>query len=80
MTLDAPSAVAAAICHLSRESSPVAVSGRHPARCGWCDYAAADLARLVAEFDPNGPQAQSFRRLRPEVQRRLVAEAQAVES
>jgi hypothetical protein len=80
MTLDAASAVAAAICHLSRESSPLAVSGRHPARCGWCDYDVTDLARLVAEFDTSGSQAASFRRLRPEVQRRLVAEAQATEA
>lgn len=80
MPLDAASAVAAAICHLSRASSPLEVSGRHPTRCGWCDYPVDELARLVAEFDPTGPQAISFRRLRPEVQRRLVGEAQAVES
>lgn len=80
MQLDPAAAVAAAICHLSRESSPIHVSGRHPATCGWCDYPTAELARMVRDFDTSSREATAFRFLRPEVQRRLVNEAQAVES
>lgn len=80
MQLDPAAAVAAAICHLSRESSPIHVSNRHPQRCGWCDYPLDELARMVATFDMTSREAWSFRHLRPEVQRRLVTEAQAVEA
>lgn len=79
MLLDPQAAVAAAICHLSRETSPIAVSERHPVRCGWCDWPLPELRRLVAEFDTTTRPVTQFRLLPAAAQRKLVTEAQAIE-
>ena len=79
-TLDPASAVAAAICHLSREASPIGVSERHPGTCGWCDYPVEQLRRMVRDFDVTSRPAMQFRLLPGEAQRRLVREAQAIDA
>ena len=79
MQLDPSAAVAAAICHLSRVTSPVAVSSRHPGRCGWCDWPLPELQRVVAEYQVNSREVFAFRRLSGDAQRKLVTEAQAIE-
>ena len=88
MTLDPPSAVAAAKCLAARlwtlGSSP---SVFHPRSCAWEDYTTSDLVRLVTEhndavgYDERTDRYQSvpverFRALARDHQARLVRAAQ----
>lgn len=77
MIRDPESAVAAAICYLSRSTAKGIGynAGRHPRRCGWCDYEPADLLRMVNDFnqaDIDGHLSAPFRRLNANAQRSLV--------
>ncbi len=46
---DPAAAVAASLCLLSRGHA-LRRTSRHPGPCAWCDYPAAELSRIVAEF------------------------------
>jgi hypothetical protein len=82
------SAIAASLCLVARDRD--GRTPRHPRRCSWCDYPAAELARMVGEFNEwagldqrTGRYARhsvwSFNELPAKRQAELVLEAQGFE-
>ncbi len=87
---DPAAAVAASLCLASRTRDDRRTA-RHPGRCGWCDYPAGELRRMVEGFNAwagldqrRGAyarlEARWFSEMPRAEQQRRVLEAQGLES